>query len=99
LKKGEDREPYNPFLAQRKTDSYARSRSRALKINDATWQMIKNNLTIRWLPYQTADFLHIGASYATVVPPEREDNLRRKNSINYAQRITDSLSIFINQEI
>ena len=68
LKKGEDRGAYNPFLAQRNTDNYAKSRSRALKINESTWQVIQNHLAIRWSPYQIADFLHKSANDATVVP-------------------------------
>ncbi len=68
LKKGDDRGAYNPFLAQRKTDSYAKSRSRALKMNDSTWQVIQNHLAIRWSPYQIADFLHKSENDGTVVP-------------------------------
>lgn len=68
LKKGEDRGAYNPFLAQRNTDNYAKSRSRALKINESTWQVIQNHLAIRWSPYQIADFLQKSANDATVVP-------------------------------
>lgn len=68
LKKGEDRGAYNPFLAQRKTDFFAKSRSPELKINDLTWHVIQNHLAIRWSPYQIADFLHKSANDATVVP-------------------------------
>lgn len=69
LKKDEDRGAYNPFMAQRMTDSYARGRARALKINDSTWQVIeKNHLAIRWSLYQIADFLHKSVNDATVVP-------------------------------
>ncbi len=68
LKKGEDRGAYNPFLAQRMTDSHAKSRARALKINDSTWQVIENHRVIRWSPYQIADFLHKSAHDGTVVP-------------------------------
>ena len=67
LKKGADRGTYNPFLAQRKTDSYAKSRSRELKINHSTWQVIQNHLAIRWSPYQIADFLQKSVNDATVV--------------------------------
>jgi len=77
LKKGKDRSTYNPFLAQRKTDSYAKNRARALKINDATWQVIQNHLAIRWSPYQRADFLHKSANDGTVVP------LSEKTIYNY----------------
>ncbi len=68
LKKGEDREVYNPFLAQRITDTCGTRRSRTLKINDATRQVIQNHLAIRWSPYQIADFLQKSANDATVVP-------------------------------
>ncbi len=68
LKKGNDRGSYNPFLVQRKTDYYAKSRSRALKINESTWQVIENHLVIRWSPYQIADFLQKGANDGIVVP-------------------------------
>jgi IS30 family transposase len=68
LKKGEDGGAYNPFLAQRRTNSYSKSSARALKINDATWQVIQNHLAIRWSPYQIADFLQKSANDATVVP-------------------------------
>jgi IS30 family transposase len=68
LKKGEDRGAYNPFLAQRRTDFYAKCRSRELKINDSTWKVIQNHLAIRWSPYQIADFLHKSVNDATVVP-------------------------------
>ncbi len=68
LKKGDDRGTYNPFLAQRKTDCYAKSRSRTLKINDSTWRVIQNHLAIRWSPYQIADFLHKSVNDGTVVP-------------------------------
>ena len=70
LKKGKDHEAYNPFLAQRKTDFSAKSRSRRLKINDSTWQVIQNHLAIRWSPCQIADFLHKSVNDATVGPRE-----------------------------
>ena len=55
-------------MAQRKTDSYAKNRAWALKINDAAWQVIQNNLAIRWSPYQRADFLHKSANDGTAGP-------------------------------
>ena len=68
MKKGEDGGAYNPFLAQRRTNSYSKSSARALKINDATWQAIQNHLRIRFLPYQIADFLQKSANDATIAP-------------------------------
>jgi IS30 family transposase len=68
LKKGKDRNSYNPFLAQRRTDYYAKSRTRVLKINGSTWQVIQNHLAIRWSPYQIADFLQKSVNDGTIVP-------------------------------
>ena len=68
LKKGHDRGFYNPFLAQRTTDKRAKRRRPGLKINSPTWQVIKNHLSIRWSPFQIADFLHTCSNDATIIP-------------------------------
>lgn len=68
LKKGSDRGAYNPFLAQRTTDTFAQHRIKLLTINDTTWKVIQNHLSIRWSPYQIADFLQKQENDATVVP-------------------------------
>lgn len=58
IRKGIDRGIYNPVLAQRKTNERARIRIHDLKINEPTWVVIENHLSIHWSPYQIADFLH-----------------------------------------
>jgi transposase, IS30 family len=67
LKKGHDRGLYNPFLAQRTTNKRVKSRIPELKINNPTWQVIKNHLSIRWSPFQIADFLHTCSNDATII--------------------------------
>jgi transposase, IS30 family len=58
LKKGLDRGIYNPLLSQKITSRRTKSRFAELKINEATWTVIENHLSIHWSPYQIADFLH-----------------------------------------
>lgn len=58
MKKGLDRGIYNPLLSQKTTLRRAKSRVAELKINAHTWTVIENHLSIRWSPYQIADFLH-----------------------------------------
>lgn len=68
LNKGLDRNTYNPIQAQRETNIRSMTRSRPLKINEETWKVIDNHLSIHWSPFQIADFLHNSRKGDTVVP-------------------------------
>src|SRR5574344_406225 len=68
ITKGLDRHTYNPIQAQRETKKRSTTRIRPLKINEGTWQVIDNHLSIHWSPYQIADFLHNSQNDDTVVP-------------------------------
>ena len=68
LKKGLCKGMYNPFLAQRKTNSRLQSKKPDLKINKQTWLIIENHLAIRWSPFQISSFLHANQNDIRVVP-------------------------------
>lgn len=68
LKKGLDRKTYNPIRAQRETKIRSTTRIRSLKINEETWKVIDNHLSIHWSPFQIADFLHNSQKDDTVIP-------------------------------
>ena len=56
LAKGRDRKTYNPIKAQRETRLRASIRIRPLLINEKTWKIVGNHLSIHWSPFQIADF-------------------------------------------
>jgi transposase, IS30 family len=68
LNKGLDRNIYNPIQAQRETAIRSMTRIRPLKINEETWKVIDNHLSIHWSPFQIADFLHNSVKDDTVSP-------------------------------
>jgi len=68
LAKGRDRKTYNPIKAQRETRLRASIRIRPLLINEKTWKIVGNHLSIHWSPFQIADFLHNLQKDDTVVP-------------------------------
>lgn len=68
LLKGLDRNSYNPIQAQRQTRLRSGNRRSPLKITSKTWNIIENHLSIRWSPFQIADFLHNSVNDDTVVP-------------------------------
>lgn len=57
IAKGRDRNTYNPIKAQRETKARSSSRIRPLLIDNKTWKVIENHLSIHWSPFQIADYL------------------------------------------